>query len=56
MIVSDVVAFLTDGANYGGPNGILSRTWEHLSYSMFSVLLAVLIALPPRCGRSRRAL
>ncbi|WP_460864141.1 ABC transporter permease [Rhodococcus aerolatus] len=46
MIVTQVLDFLTDGANYGGQNGIVTRAVEHLSYSLLAVAIAVLIALP----------
>ena len=46
MIVTQVFDFLTDGANYGGQNGIITRLGQHVSYSVLSLVIAVLIALP----------
>ena len=46
MIVTQVFDFLTTGANYGGQNGIVTRTVEHVTYSVLTVLIAVVIALP----------
>lgn len=46
MILTQVLDFLGDGARYGGEDGIIARTIEHLSYSLLALLVAVVIALP----------
>lgn len=43
---SDVVAWLTDGANWHGPEGIPVRTGEHLILSGTSLAVVCLLALP----------
>jgi osmoprotectant transport system permease protein len=44
--VNDVVAWLADGRNWRGGDGVLLRTWEHVSYSGIALLLATVIAVP----------
>jgi osmoprotectant transport system permease protein len=46
VIVSQVFTYLTTGSHWTGETGILARTGEHLSYSLLSLLIAVVIALP----------
>ncbi len=38
--------WLTDGANWSGPEGIASRLWEHTYISGIALLVAALIAIP----------
>ena len=45
-IVAQTLAWLTDPANWQGPNGIPVRTAEQVAISGTSLLIAVLIALP----------
>jgi len=45
-LIPDVLAWLTDPANWQGTNGIPNRTWQHVGYSSSAVLGALLIALP----------
>jgi osmoprotectant transport system permease protein len=42
----DVVAWLTDGDNWQGRNGIPVRTWEHLVLSGTSLAVVCAVALP----------
>jgi osmoprotectant transport system permease protein len=44
--LSDTIGWLTTADNWWGPMGILHRTWEHLQYSLFAVVIALVIALP----------
>jgi osmoprotectant transport system permease protein len=44
--VNDVIAWLTDGQNWQGSDGILLRTWEHIYYSGIGLVLAALVAIP----------
>jgi osmoprotectant transport system permease protein len=44
--VSGVWAWLTDPANWTGPNGIPARTLEHLEISGWAMLIALVVALP----------
>jgi osmoprotectant transport system permease protein len=44
--MNDVLAWLTDGQNWQGGDGIWLRTWEHLKYSGIALLLASLVAIP----------
>jgi osmoprotectant transport system permease protein len=41
-----VIAWLTDPANWSGPNGIPVRLGEHVTISILSLLIASAIALP----------
>lgn len=38
--------WLTDPAHWSGPNGILTRTAEHVGYSALTLVIAAVIALP----------
>ena len=40
------LAWITDPAHQGGPNGIWARLGEHLAYSAIGVLLACILAVP----------
>jgi osmoprotectant transport system permease protein len=44
--VNGVWTFLSDGANWSGPEGIWMRIFEHLQYSVLALAVAALIALP----------
>jgi osmoprotectant transport system permease protein len=44
--LGDLVRWLTDPANWQGPHGIPVRVLEHIELSGFSVLVALLIAMP----------
>lgn len=44
--MNDVVAWLTDGANWSGGDGIVVRVWEHLKYSGIALVVAALVAVP----------
>lgn len=46
MILEKVWQWLTDGANWSGPNGIPVRLEEHLIYSFVTVLIAAAIGIP----------
>lgn len=45
-IVTETVTWLTDPANWAGPNGIPVRLEEHVAISLASLLVALAIALP----------
>lgn len=45
-IVNQTVAWLTNPANWSGPNGIPVRMAEHVAISSVSLLIALAIALP----------
>ncbi len=45
-IVTLTTAWLTDPANWSGPNGIPVRLGEHVAYSSAAMLIALAIALP----------
>jgi osmoprotectant transport system permease protein len=44
--MNDVLAWLTDPANWSGGDGVPLRTWEHLLYSTVAVVIAAAIAIP----------
>jgi osmoprotectant transport system permease protein len=41
-----ILRWLTDPTQWSGPNGIPTRVLEHLEYSMVTLLIAALIAIP----------
>ena len=45
-VVNEVVAWLTDPAQWSGPDGIPVRTLQHLWYSLLATVIAGAIALP----------
>ena len=45
-IVNEVLAWLTDPAQWSGPDGIPVRTLQHLWYSLLATAIAAAIALP----------
>jgi osmoprotectant transport system permease protein len=44
--LGDVVAWLTDGSHWRGPNGVPTRTLEHLELSASALLVVCALALP----------
>lgn len=45
-MITDTIAWLTDPANWSGPNGIPMRLGEHVGISAASLAIAIVIALP----------
>lgn len=45
-VVSDAVAWLSDGANWSGDRGIPSRVLEHLGYTSLTIAVAAAVAVP----------
>jgi osmoprotectant transport system permease protein len=45
-VVADVIAWLTDPAQWSGPDGIPVRTLQHIYYSLLATAVAAAIALP----------
>lgn len=45
-VVTEVLAWLTDPAQWSGPDGIPVRTLQHLWYSLLATAIAAAIALP----------
>ena len=45
-VIERTFAFLGDGANWQGSQGILARTVEHLGITVFAVAIALVIAVP----------
>jgi osmoprotectant transport system permease protein len=45
-VVNEVIAWLTDPAQWSGPDGIPVRTLQHLWYSLLATAIACAIALP----------
>ncbi len=45
-VVNEVIAWLTDPAQWSGPDGIPVRTLQHLWYSLLATVIAGAIALP----------
>jgi osmoprotectant transport system permease protein len=45
-VVNEVIAWLTDPAQWSGPDGIPVRTLQHLWYSVLATAIACAIALP----------
>jgi osmoprotectant transport system permease protein len=45
-VVNEVIAWLTDPAQWSGPDGIPVRTLQHLWYSVLATVIACAIALP----------
>jgi osmoprotectant transport system permease protein len=45
-VINDVLAWLTDPAQWSGPDGIPVRTLQHLWYSLLATAIAAAIALP----------
>ncbi len=54
--VTETAAWLTNPANWDGPNGIPARLSEHVEMSLFVMLVAIAIALPVglAIGHTRR--
>lgn len=55
-IVAETVAWLSNPANWAGPNGIPTRIGEHVGISLVALLIALAIALPAGLyvGHTRR--
>lgn len=55
-IVETVAAWLTDPANWSGPDGIPVRLGEHIAISLVSLAIALVVALPAGLyvGHTRR--
>ncbi len=45
-MISSIVAWLTDPANWSGDRGIIAQLITHLQYSVIALVLAALIAVP----------
>jgi osmoprotectant transport system permease protein len=45
-LLTSVVAWFTDAANWAGPNGVPNRVVEHLTLSIVAMLIALAVALP----------
>ncbi len=45
-MIADAWSWLTTSAHWGGADGILRRTVEHLDYTLLAVVIAAVIALP----------
>jgi osmoprotectant transport system permease protein len=45
-VVNEVLAWLTDPAQWSGPDGIPVRTLQHIWYSVLATVIAAAIALP----------
>ena len=45
-VINEVVTWLTDPAQWSGPDGIPVRTLQHLYYSLLATAIAAAIALP----------
>ena len=45
--LNEFSSFITTADNWWGNRGIANRVWEHLQLSMWSVLIAAVLALPP---------
>lgn len=45
-VVTEVLAWLTDPAQWSGPDGIPVRTLQHLWYSLLATAIAAAVALP----------
>lgn len=45
-IVSEAIAWLTDAANWSGPEGVPNRAWEHVFVSLLAVGIAMAVAMP----------
>jgi osmoprotectant transport system permease protein len=45
-VVNEVLAWLTDPAQWSGPDGIPVRTLQHLWYSLLATVIAAAVALP----------
>lgn len=44
--LGDLLAWFVDPENWTGPNGIPSRTWEHVQISVVATVAAAAVALP----------
>jgi len=46
VIIGQAFAWVVDPTNYGGPDGVQARLWEHVWISLLAVLIASVIAVP----------
>jgi len=46
VVIGSILDWLTDGAHWQGEDGILRRLTEHLGYSLSTLVIAALIAIP----------
>jgi osmoprotectant transport system permease protein len=46
VVMSEVVDWFSDPAQWSGTNGIPNRLWEHVQLSALSVLAAMVVAVP----------
>jgi osmoprotectant transport system permease protein len=55
-VLSEIIGWLTDGANWSGSNGIPARIYEHLQMSVQAVALGSVVAIPVglAIGHTRR--
>lgn len=52
--ISDVAGWFADSANWWGDAGILNRTFEHVQISVFTMVVAIGLALPPAAALAHR--
>lgn len=45
--LTDVVAWLGDGSNWTGPEGVPTLLWQHVWLSLLSLLVAAVLVVPP---------
>jgi osmoprotectant transport system permease protein len=46
VVIANIIDWLTSSEHWSGPEGIPTRIWEHLHYSLIALAIAVVIALP----------
>ena len=46
MSLGTVWAWFSDPANWPGPDGVPNRVWEHLLYTVLTLVIALVIAVP----------
>ena len=46
VILSELLAWLGDSAHWTGPSGVPTRVLEHIYYTVITVLLASVVAVP----------
>lgn len=45
-LFGDAIAWILDGAHWGGPGGIDTRLWQHLAVTFAAVAIAGVVAIP----------